>query len=87
MRTTMTIDDATMRELKRLAAREDVPLKEVVNRVLRAGLAALKTPRKGRRRAARTFAMGFPAGGLDHALQIASQLENEEVARKAALRK
>ena len=44
MRTTLTIDDDIMKRLRQKAAADDRPLKEVVNEVLRSGLAA---PRLG----------------------------------------
>ena len=87
MRTTLTIDDQLLAELKERAHREGVPLKQVVNQVLRRGLDA-PGPAKRRRYRARTFSMGQPAvPGLDKGLAIAAALEDEETARKLALRK
>lgn len=88
MRTTLTIDDQVLAELKERAHRRNVPLKQVVNQVLRRGLDAdvQRDPRKPFR--AKTFAMGQPlVPSLDKSLAIAAGLEDEEIARKLALRK
>ncbi len=87
MRTTLTIDDQLLAELKERAHREGVPLKQLVNQVLRRGLDA-PPPAERKRYRARTFSMGQPAvPGLDKSLAIAAGLEDEEVARKLVLRK
>jgi hypothetical protein len=88
MRTTLTIDDQLLAELKERALRQNVPLKQVVNQVLRRGLQAdtPQAPRKPFR--AKTFAMGQPlVPSLDKSLALAAALEDEEIARKLALRK
>ena len=87
MRTTLTIDDALLRALRRRAAELGVPLKEVVDRVLRAGLLGLeRPPRKGRYRG-RAFRLGGARVDLDKALAAAGDLEAEEIVRKVSLRK
>ena len=88
MRTTLTIDDHLMRELKEYAHCQGVPLKGAVNQALRLGLGCLGKPSPQRRYKCRTFAMGDPAGvSLDKALALAAALEDEETVRKLALRK
>jgi hypothetical protein len=88
MRTTLTLDDALLRELRALAHKNEAPFKDVVDKVLRAGLDNLKVAQRPRRYRARTFAMGRPSTPrMDKALEIATELENEEIARKIALRK
>jgi hypothetical protein len=89
MRTTLTIDDGLLRALKDIANKTDTPFKEVVDRTLRAGLEQRKRPRRARRFAARTFAMGVPSASvdLDKARRLADELEAEEVVRKVDLRK
>lgn len=77
-----------MVELKRRAHDAGVSLTRMLNRTLRAGL----TVAEGRRVHARpykqrTVAMGRPLADLDKALGLAADLEDEEVARKLALRK
>jgi len=47
-RTTLQIDPSLHAELRRLAAREGRTLTEVLERVLRAGLAAEQAPRRAR---------------------------------------
>jgi hypothetical protein len=44
MRTTLTLDDALDRELRDLAGQSGASYKDAVNRVLRAGLNALRRP-------------------------------------------
>jgi hypothetical protein len=85
MRTTLRIDDDLLSELKQLADSEDLPLTDLVNRVLRQGL----TTKPAKRRAYRekTFSMGQPKVDLDKALSLAASLEDDEVIRKLALRK
>lgn len=90
MRTTLTIDDDLMKELKEAAHREGVPLKRLVNRALRHGLRSLgdTTGRKPYR--CPTHSMGAPVSAaidLDRALALASALDDEEIARKLELRK
>lgn len=87
MRTTLTIDDQLLAELKERAHREGVPLKQVVNQALRRGLQGQGQAKRKRYRAT-TFAMGHPAvPDLDKSLAIAAALEDEEIARKLVLRK
>lgn len=87
MRTTLTIDDALMRDLRRTAESSGLSLKELVNRALRAGLGSLERPPRRRRYRGRVFAMGNPVVGLDKALRLAGDLEDEEIRRKVELRK
>ena len=88
MRSTVRIDDDLMVELKRRAHDASVSLTRMLNRTLRVGLAA---PEANRKRAQpytqRTVAMGRPLVDLDKALALAVDLEDDEVARKLALRK
>lgn len=88
MRTTLTLDDDLIVELKERAHRDNLTFKQVVNQVIRRGLDAQapRTPRKRYR--ATTYAMGRPqVPNLDTALAIAAALANDETARKLALRK
>ena len=87
MRTTLTIDDHLIRQLKQTAHGADVPLKQVVNTALRIGLEQMQHPRAKRCYRTKTFAMGRPEMLLDKALGLSSALEDEELARKLALRK
>lgn len=81
MRTTLRIDDDLLRELKQRAADAKVSLAQLVNDVLRRGLAA-PDPEPVERFEQPTFAMGPARVDLTKALSIADTLEDEEVSRK-----
>jgi hypothetical protein len=86
MRTTIDIEHELLRRLRAEAHRHGLPLKDVVNRALRRGLAdgaAAKAPPYR----APTFAMGAPLRPLDKALALADALEAEQIARELASRK
>ncbi len=88
MRTTLNVRDDLLRRLQNEAERTGRSLTETANRVLEEGLARVApvSPREPYR--AKTFSMGFPpAFDIDKALQLASSLENAEIARKLQLRK
>lgn len=89
MRTTLTIEDRLAKELKEAAHKSGKSFKEVVNEALRAGLAARKTPPKAKPYRLKSCSMGGPHPGinLDKALRLADEVENEEIARKLAMKK
>ena len=88
MRTTLTLDDALMQDLRRAASSRGASLKEIVNVALRAGLDALEKPSAGEAYSSPTFSMGDPAGiDLDKALHATAAIEDEEILRKLSLRK
>ena len=88
MRSTVRIDDDLMMELKERARRENVSQTRMLNRLLRAGIQASRgRPAKKIRYKETTVAMGAPRVELDKALALAADLEDEEILRKAALRK
>jgi hypothetical protein len=81
MRTTLTIDDDLVGLLKRRARELGVPLKDVVNQTLRAGLRDQANP--GRHPGPKTIphAFGFRPGiDLDKLNQLADELEVEAYA-------
>jgi predicted CopG family antitoxin len=83
MRTTVTLDEDVARELERLQRERDISFKEAINSTLREGLG-----RKPRRRAYRikARALGLRSGiDLDKALQLAAELEDQEIIRKLKL--
>ena len=88
MRSTVRIDDDLMLELKASAHAESLSLTRMLNRTLRTGLAQqrLDGPRTKRFKQ-KTVSMGRPKVDLDKALALATRLEDEEIARKLALRK
>lgn len=88
MRTTLRIEDRLLGELKALAQREHVPLTGMVNRVLQAGLRALREERApSEPYHEQPCDLGRPRFPLDKALKIATEMEDEETLRKLELRK
>ena len=87
MRTTLTLDESLARELKKRAAASDRPFKAVVNEAIARGLAGGGRPAKRYR--LRTVSLGGAHEGVDltKAVRLAAALEDEEWARKLALRK
>lgn len=87
MRTTVTLDPDVEALLRKRMRERDLTFKEALNSALRAALSgsAGQAPQTFRQK---TFAMGFrPEIGLDKALSLAAELEDEEIARKLSLRK
>lgn len=88
MRTTVDLDPHLLKRLRAEAHRRGVPFKEMLTTALRRGLEERPATPAARYRCP-AFAMGPPARSLnlDKALAIAGALEDEEIARKLALRK
>ncbi len=87
MRTTLTIDDDLLRQLKQQAVKTRVPLRRLVNTALRNGLTAKQPSRHKTAYTSPSFSMGEPAIALDKALALAANLEESEVLRELELRK
>ena len=89
MRTTLTLDEQIAKALKSTAHRTGKPFKQVVNETLRAGLVAGDAPAKSRPYRVKTASLGGVMPGVDlrRALRLADALEDQEIARKLALRK
>jgi hypothetical protein len=85
MRTTLTVDHDIYLLLRRRAQERGLSLKETVNQALRDGLTAGDAQR--REFHTPTFDLGEPLVPLDRALALAGELEDEELARRLALRK
>jgi hypothetical protein len=81
MRTTIRIDDELFERLKREAQRQNLSLTRLVNRLIKAGLAAPPVQQK-RTYKQRVHAMGVPKVPLDKALALAGRLEDDEILRK-----
>jgi len=87
MRTTLTIDDQLVQELKELAHRAGKPFKEVVNETLREGLRAKRGRPAKKPYKLTTVALGVRGGlNLDKALAIADTLEDQEIVRELRAR-
>lgn len=83
MRTTLTLDPETHAMVKRRMRERKVSFKQAVNDAIRLGLASdtrepFETP---------TADMGLPIVNLDKALQLAADLEDQELVRKQRLGK
>jgi len=89
MRTTLTLDEHVAKALKSAAHRTGKPFKQVVNETLRAGLVAGQSPARARPYRVKTASLGgvLPGVNLEKALRLADSLEDQEIARKLALRK
>lgn len=85
-RTTVTLDPDVAEQLKVVARQRNLSFKEALNHTVRAGLAA----ERGGARPYRTPTWPmhvWPEVDLTHALQLAADLEDEEIIRKLELRK
>ncbi len=88
MRTTVTLSDDVFAALKETAHRTGKPFKQVVDEMIRAGLAASLRPRPKRYRLRPAHLGGvLPGIDIDRALGLADALEEAEIARKLGLRK
>jgi hypothetical protein len=79
VRTTVTLDADTEQLIRARMVERGVSFKEALNDLIRAG-----DPRQQRQApfATRTASLGVPAVNLDQALQLAGDLEDEELIRK-----
>ncbi len=85
MRTTITLDPDVADRLRALARERGLPFKQVVNGVLRRGLRDRDdTPEFRIEPRPLRLRRGID---LDHALELAARLEDEETLRKLELRK
>lgn len=81
MRTTVTLDPDTESLLRKRMTERQVSMKQALNDAVRAGLGA--TPRPAAPFRSPAFELGMPSVPLDRALQLAGELEDEEIIRKA----
>lgn len=79
VRTTVTLDDDTLAVIRRLMKERGVSFKTAINDAIREGAQGRPAPT---RFATRSADMGVPAVNLDRALQIAAELEDEELMRR-----
>jgi hypothetical protein len=80
MRTTITLDPDVDQLLRRVMRDRGTSFRETVNDAIRSGLRAHKVPRFRQK----TAAMGKSYFNVDKALQLAADLEDEEILRKMA---
>jgi hypothetical protein len=88
MRTTLTIEDRLLADLKRLAHRSGKPFKQVVEEALRTGLAALEHPAPAPYRL-QPESLGQPRAEVDliKALALANALEDDALREKLGQRR
>ena len=79
MRTTVTLDDDVVQLLRQRMKEQRVSFKKALNEAVRA--AAAQRPRSSEF-VTRTADLGVPAINLDRALQVAADLEDEELIRR-----
>ncbi|MGH3635918.1 antitoxin [Mycobacterium sp.] len=79
MRTTVTLDDDVEQLVRRRMAERQVSFKKALNDAIRDGAAGRPV---AARFSTRTADMGVPAVNLDRALQLAGELEDDELVRR-----
>ena len=85
MRTTVTLDEDLAAKLKALCRERGISFKEAINSALRAGLGREREAKPFRQK---TYNLGLRPGiNIDKALQLAAELEDEEILRKRELGK
>jgi hypothetical protein len=87
MRTTVRIDDELLRRLKQQALAENVSLAKLMDRLLRRGLDQATNIQPASPFRQQTYPMGQALFDMNKALAFASDLEDEEILRKLAMRK
>jgi hypothetical protein len=79
MRTTVTLDPDTEQIIRRRMRERGVSFKEALNDAIRSGASGPGTENPFR---TQTASMGVSTVNLDRALQLAAELEDEELIRK-----
>lgn len=79
MRTTVTLDDDTLVVIRRLMRERGVSFKQALNDAIRESARQGPTPSAF---VTRTANLGVPSVNLDRALQLAAELEDEELLRR-----
>jgi len=79
MRTTVTLDPDTEQVIRRRMREEKISFKQALNDAIRDGAARRPKDRKFR---TETASLGHPTVNLDRALQLAGELEDEELVRR-----
>ncbi len=86
-RTTLTLDDAVDRDIRRLAVERGTSVKALTNEALRAGLAALVQEAPARRYRVKPASLGMPPSGTDLVKALALSDELEDAALIARMRR
>jgi hypothetical protein len=79
VRTTVTLDDDVLQLIRRRMDEQQVSFKKALNDAIRDGAAGRPALRTF---TTRTANLGVPTVNLDRALQIAAELEDEELIRR-----
>jgi hypothetical protein len=79
VRTTVTLDDDTLVVVRRLMRERNISFKQALNDAIRHGAHRRQTPVAFE---TRTADLGVPSINLDRALQVAGELEDEELIRR-----
>ena len=78
MRTTVTLDADTEAQIRRRMRTEGISFKRALNEAIRAGLSGSRPQAF----ATEVAALGVPTVNLDRALQLAGELEDDELIRR-----
>ena len=78
MRTTITLDPDTEQLIRRRMREHNISFKEAVNQAIRSGSSDSSTPRF----VTETASMGESRVNLDRALQVAADLEDDDLLRR-----
>jgi hypothetical protein len=79
VRTTVTLDDDTLAVVRQRMRERGVSFKQALNDAIRDGAIGRRSPMHF---ATRTADLGVPSVNLDRALQLAGELEDEELLRR-----
>ena len=79
VRTTVTLDDDTLALVQRLMRERGVSFKKALNDAIREGAQQRPAPSRFE---TKTADLGVPTVNLDRALQVAAELEDEELIRR-----
>lgn len=86
MRTTVTLEPDTAAFIQRWMRERGLSFKEALNEAIRRAARAA-TPETSETFRTQTAAMGTPTVNLDRALQLAAELEDEELVRRSRVGK
>jgi hypothetical protein len=85
MRTTVTLDPDVVAHIKTYMREKGVSFKDAINNAIRKGLSSRQKSSKPYRQ--KSYDMGIPSVPLRKAMQLAADLEDEEILRDLTIRK